>query len=184
MKLSFGDTTMSAIRFLSARRHLDAFEESWKSDHVEAMRCHDLEATLAQGVMVFQLVEWLNRSWREHVYRGIEPFAVDDEQAIKGTYTRWLRLTDEVTAELAELKSQFGELAHADTIRRCRERAQKVLANWTPPALARSPGLRVWDVTEEEASELRDLLNAPAGAPGRLAVEPKSIPVADASALR
>ena len=61
------------------------FAESWKSDHADAMRCHDLESILLEGVMVFQLVESLNRSWRERVYRGVEWFAIEEERFIKDT---------------------------------------------------------------------------------------------------
>ena len=77
-----------------------------------------------------------------------------------------------MTAGLADLETKFGNIAYADAIRQRQDRARQTLANWTPPALARSPALRVWDVSEEEADELRDLLNAPAGAPGRLKMEP------------
>jgi hypothetical protein len=175
--------TATTNRFTSARRHLDVLEEAWKADHVEAMRCRDLETILAQGVMVFQFIEWSNESWRERVYRGIEPLTSEDEQAIKSAYIRWLALTDEVATELVQLEAAFGIVENGDTIRDCQSRARRTLTKWVSPVLARSPAMRVWDVTEEEADELRELLNAPAGAPGRLKVEPKSIPVGDASVL-
>ena len=176
-------STMTS-RFTSARRHLDVFEEAWKADHAEAMRCRNVETILAQGVMVFQFIEWSNESWRERVYRGIEPLTPADEQAIKSAFVRWLALTDEVTTELVQLEAAFGIVENGDTIRDCQTRARRTLANWVAPVLARSPAMRVWDVSEEEADELRDLLNSPAGSPGRLTCEPKSFPVSDASVLR
>jgi len=38
-----------------------------------------------------------------------------------------------------------------------------------------------WHLTAEEAAELRAVLDAPAGSPGKLRLEPKALPVAGVS---
>jgi hypothetical protein len=170
-----------ATRFQSARKFLDAFEESWRADHEEAMRCRDFEAFLAYGHFAFEYLDWLNRTWRESVFRGVEPVDPEVERLLHASFVRWLEVADRVTADMQAFEQAYGVVEWADKVRSEQSQARAILKGWTSPAPARSVGSRIWEVSEEEADELRALLDAPPGAPGQLKVEPKSLPMRDAS---
>ena len=176
---------MSAeIRVNSARRHLAAFEESWKQEHVDAMRCRDVEAFLEESVWVFDLIDHLFQTLRTQVYRGLlaeNPVQGDWE---KGCYERWLKMADLLEIELHRLEETFGVVEGAAVFRQRVELARKRLRDWTPAVLARSPAARVWDVSEDDADAMCNLLNAPAGASGRLKWKPKELTTGDPSLLR
>lgn len=170
-------------RLSSARRHLEVFEESWKTDHDQAMQCRDFEDMLAEAVMVFQLVDEMVHRRRRAVFHAFwEPNPQLDEEE-KQLYTTWLKLMEQDLPKLAELEKTFT-VEGADRFRACVESARTFLAKWAPAVPSMAVGLRVHDLTEEDAEELRALLNAPPGAPGRLKWEPRSIPPGDPSALR
>jgi hypothetical protein len=171
------------LRVNSARRHLATFEESWKQDHAEAMRCRDFEAFLEEGVWVFDLVDHVFQTLREQVYRGhveAKPVFGDWE---KGCYGRWLKTADLLATELERFEKSFV-VEGAAVFRKRRDLARKRLHDWTPPELARSVSARVWDVSEDAADAMRELLRAPAGAPGRFKWQPKMLPTGDPSLLR
>jgi hypothetical protein len=173
----------ASSRFENARKHLDVFEESWKADHEEAMLCRDFEAFLAQGILVFEYLASLDRSWRDLVYRGVEKPDPEAEKAVRESLSRWLRVADELTTEMEQFERTFGMVEGADKIRSYQAKARALIKDWISPAPARAASLRVWDMTEEEADGLRELLSAPPGAPGRLKVEPKPLPTAGPSIL-
>ncbi len=155
--------------FKSAHRHLDVFEESWKSAHVNAMKYYDFETFLAEGAMVF---------------RGIEELSPQLDEAEKEFYTHWLVLADAVAQVLAAFEKEYRDVKGADEFRKCQELARERLAKWVPAVPTRTVGFRVWDVSVEEADELRDLMNAPPDGPGRPKWQPKELPDGDPSMLR
>jgi hypothetical protein len=170
--------------FTSAQRHLEVFEEAWRTDHEAAMRCRDGEGFLAEAVWVFRLIERLCRTWRDSVYRGLEQTDAELDRFLKGLYERWIQMTTATGPDLVRLERDFGFVEGAEEFRECLARAETELATWAPARPARSPALRTWDVTTEEADELRTLLEAPPGSPGKLNWEPKPIPPGDPSTLR
>ena len=44
--------------------------------------------------------------------------------------------------------------------------------------------MKPWEMTEEESMQLTDLMNAPAGSPGKLLKMPRALPQGDPAALR
>jgi hypothetical protein len=171
-------------RLASARRYLEVFEESWKADHDDAMRCRDFEEIAAEATKVFELVDELVRQRRECVFRGLQDPNPQLDEEEKNLYADWLRLTEEDVPHLEGLEKTYGVVEGAERLRACREKARTFLAKWAPAVPSMAVGLRVHDLTEEDADELRALLNAPPGAPGRLKWEPRSVPPGDPSALR
>jgi hypothetical protein len=176
---------MSAdLRARNARRQLEAFEEAWQQDYAEAMGCRDFEASLELGVWVFDYLDHVYQTLREQVYRGVTEASPELAEGEKTCYARWLKVADSLSGELERLQDTFGVVEGAAEFRQRQELARERLRNWTPPALARSVAARVWDVSEEDADRMRNLLDAPAGAPGRLKWQPKTLPPGDASLLR
>jgi hypothetical protein len=171
-------------RFRRAQRHLEAYEEPWKTGHDEAMRCRDFEAYIAEGVMVFEYIDVLNRGWRECVFRGFEEYDPLDDEAVKGCFVRWLAVADGAIAALADFEHAGYSVDGAEKLRACVEQVRTTLHDWVAPSMSKAAGLRVWNVANEEADELRALVNSPDGSAGRPKWEPVSLPEGDPSKLR
>jgi hypothetical protein len=166
----------------SARRHLEVFEESWKANHFAAMECRHFEAFLAEAVMVFGLLHETSRQRREYVFRGLEEPNSGDDDFEKHLYERWVHVAACQVEKLQSLERVFGVVEGAERFRDCLHKAQMFLANWVPATVAKAPGSRMHEVTEEDADELRSLLEQQ-GEGGRPKWEPRSIPVSDPSVL-
>jgi hypothetical protein len=176
---------MSAnIRTRNARRQLETFEEAWKQDHAEAMECRGFEAGIELGVWVFDYLDHVYQTLREQVYRGITEATPEMAEDERTCYERWLKVANSLTDELKRLQDTFGVVEGAAEFEKRKELARQRLRDWKPATLARSPAARVWDVSAQQADQIHELLNAPAGAPGRLTHKPKALPPGDASKLR
>jgi hypothetical protein len=176
--------TATRSRLSSARKYLEAFEESWQTDHDAAMHCREVEKKLAEAVMVFELVDRLVDRRREGVFRGVEepnPKLDEDEKAL---YTRWLTLIEEYLPRLEEMERTFGVMEGADRLRATLDRARSFLAEWAPAAPALAVGSRLIEFSEEDADQVHALLESPAGSPGRPTRPPRSVPPGDQSLLR
>jgi hypothetical protein len=171
-------------RLASARRYLEVFEDSWKSDHAQAMQCREFEESLAEAAKVFQLMHELIQMRRTAVYRGlIEPLPELDREE-KQLYTDWLGLVDVDMASVETLEETFGPLEGAAEFRACRDAARAFLARWMPAVPAKAVGSRVIDFSEEDADQLRAALNGPPGTPGQSTHPARSLLTGDSSLLK
>jgi hypothetical protein len=168
-------------RFDPVWRQIAVYEESWQQDHDEAMRCRDLEDGLAVGVALFHLIERIDQSWRDRVFRGAEPFQAEDDAAIRLLYELWLHPSGRITARIEQFEAKFENVERAGEFRVCRRRALETLAAWSPPALSAAVGLREMTLGAEAAGELQALLDRPPASPVRPS---RRLPVADSSFLR
>lgn len=176
------DATQS--RLSAARKYLAVFEESWQASHADAMRLRDFEEGLAHAVKVFELVDGLIQQHREDVFRGVAEPNPEVDIAEKDGYSLWLKLIDEDLPKLEELERTYHVVEGADQLRTCRARAIQFLQNWQPAKPALAVGSRVIDFDEEDADQIRGLLNAPTGAVGRPARPARSLANSDPSAQR
>jgi hypothetical protein len=55
-------------------RQLEAYEETWKSDHKEAIECRDWEDAIAIGINIFHMLAEREQAWRDQVFRGATPY--------------------------------------------------------------------------------------------------------------
>ncbi len=137
------------------QRQLEAYEESWKRDHTQAMACRDWEDAIAIGVNIFRMLQEREQSWREQVFRGTLAYSEDDNLDHQGRFADWLNTTREVLADiLPELEKSFGAVGGAKELRRCAEIAERTLDGWQPPRLSPAVGLREMTLTPEAAAEL------------------------------
>lgn len=176
---------MSAVgtRLAPIQKQLEAYEESWREDHKAALRCRDVEEVLAVGTMIFQLIQRLEQSWRDRVFRGTEEYTAEEEAAIQRYYRAWLPLSEKVLSELLLLERPFGSVEGADELRRCTEQVREILSAWSAPQLSAAVGLREMQLDEQGARELRTLLDR-AGTPETPPTRPlRRFPVADTSFL-
>ncbi len=140
-------------------RQLEAYGETWKRDHNEAMACRDWEDAIAVGVNIFHMLQEREQAWRDQVFRGAIAFSEDDDLDHRTRFANWLDTTKEVLAEvLPELETRFGAVEGAAALRSCAALTEKVLLEWQPPRLSRAVGLREMTLSPEAAAELDRLL--------------------------
>ncbi|HYV37982.1 MAG TPA: hypothetical protein VE988_20015 [Gemmataceae bacterium] len=142
-------------------RQLEAYGESWKKRHAEAMACRDWEDAIAVGINIFHMLREREQAWRDQVFRGIVPFALEDNQDHQGRFRNWLATTRDVLADsLPQLESRFGTVEGAAKLRECAALAENVISAWAPPRLSMSVGLRDMTLSPEAANRLDEMLEA------------------------
>jgi hypothetical protein len=168
-----------------AQKHLDVYEP-WQAEHELAMACRDVEEWLNEGVRVFEMIRYEDRVYRIGVTGGLFPTneAAEVEEVFQERYRQWLTVARSGAATVRACRQRFAHVDHADEYEECMQFAEGVVSGRPPATLARAAGARFDELTEEEADELRDLLKAPPGSPGKLNWEPKQVPDGDASLLR
>ncbi len=144
----------SDVQFGPAQRQLRAYEESWQQDHDIAMYCGGIEEMLAVGLSTFQLLERVNRSWRDRVFRGTQEYREEANAALQSCYRVWLAVTEAVLAPVPTLEKQFGVVEGAADVRVCVAEARRLLDQWQPPRLATAVGLRDLTLTPQAVAEL------------------------------
>jgi len=140
-------------------RQLQAYEESWKHHHAEAMVCREWEDAIAVGINIFHVLQEREQAWRDQVFRGTVPFSAEDDLDHRVRFANWLDTTREVLARsLPELEKRFGVVEGSEELSRCAERAEQIVHNWQPPALSSAVGLREMTLTPEAAADLDKVL--------------------------
>lgn len=168
-----------------AMRHLEVYE-AWQADHEWAMVCRDLEEWLNEGVRVFEMIRYEDRVARVGIMGGLFPAedAAEIERWFRLGYERWLRIARSGTDAVRQCRQRFAHVDHADEYEECVRFAEGVVSGRPPAARAKAAGARFDELTEEEADELRGILESAPGLPGKLAWEPKKVPDGDPSLLR
>lgn len=140
-------------------RQLEAYGESWRKDHDEAMACWDWEDAIAVGINIFRMLREREDSWREQVFRGTRDYTEDDNQDHRARFAAWLDTTEGLlTDNLPQLETRFGKVEVADELRRCRDQVVTILREWQPPRLSMAVGLREMTLTPEAAAEFNRLI--------------------------
>ena len=136
-------------------RQLEAYEESWKQDHDEALACRGWEDAIAVGINIFHMLREREQAWRDQVFRGAIPYADEDDLDQRTRFADWLATTREVLAgSLPALEQRFGAVTGAAELRACAEQAEAVFREWQPPRLSMAVGLREMTLWPEAAAEL------------------------------
>ena len=99
---------MKESRFHSVRKQLEAYGESWKKDHEEAMQCRDLEDFLAVGVSVYQLIKNREQSWHNLVFEGQIEYDAEEEQELAALHEGWMETAKQASMILPVAFSQMG----------------------------------------------------------------------------
>jgi hypothetical protein len=145
-------------RYSPVSRQVEAYEEAWKKDHTAVQECWGWEDTLAVGISTGQLLERVDRAWRDRVFRGTEDFAEEANEAYHTLFMVWLRVTDAVLARVVELESQFRMVDGAAELRDVAGRVRSHLEQWDKPRLSLAVGLREQTLSPEAAADLDRIL--------------------------
>ena len=173
----------------SAQRRLDLLqeevrEEPWKVAHREAEACGYFELATGHVLEMLHYFREIEKRWRTAVYRGTEPPGGQKTEWLKEGFVKWLDLARVMDETIRSFEQRGYDIDCAENLRQAIADRVEALANWNPPLPARSPAMRVEDISEEEADALRAILDAPAGSPGKLKIEPLQLPEGDPSLLR
>jgi hypothetical protein len=134
-------------------RQLEAYEESWKRDHDAVQDCWAGEDTIAVGIATGALIERVDRSWRERVFRGTEAPSDEANTFYRALFELWLRVTEGVLARATQLEQVFETVQGAVELRQAEGRVREHLARWQPPRLSAAVGLREMTLSPEAAAE-------------------------------
>src|SRR5438067_1520686 len=99
--------TTAQRRYSPVRRQVEAYEESWQKDHA-ALQCWTCEDTIAVGLATCMLLERVDRSWRDRVFRGVEEYSAETNDLYRTLFQVWLRVTESVLDQAARLEKEFG----------------------------------------------------------------------------
>ena len=122
-------------------RQLEAYEEGWKVDHDEAMRCRDFEENLAVGINIFHSLMQVDVTRRHRIESGREEFIASEDGDMLGWFRWWLRPTEGAMARIRYFEQKFGAVDGAAEFRRCCEEAKEIVTEWKPPVPKRFDGM-------------------------------------------
>jgi hypothetical protein len=148
-------------RHAPLRRQLDAYAESWKSDHLAAQECFDWEDVIAVGLSSGSAIDRVEGKWRDRVFRCTRPPSEDEAALFREFLELWLTTSDALLARVADLEATFGVMAGLAELRTAVANARARLSAWSPPKPAAAVGQRDQALTAEDAAELDSLLNRP-----------------------
>lgn len=144
------------------------------------MLCLDLQDWIAEGLGILAFIDrgwWMVRKAAFHGWAPPEEVA-DRAADVRALYLDWLGKVRRSFPAIAEVENDFkvGEINGLDNFRLRFAETEKVVGEWKAPGPAMSPAMRHHDFTAEEAKELKALLAAPPGSPGKLSFVPESVP--------
>lgn len=115
----FQDACESVSRY---KNRTQMYEEGWKKEHNEAVKCLEFEEILVFGVSIYEFLNRLDEMWRLKVHKKQVEHDPKIDEAIERLYEAWLAPCDMVTARLDSFENAGYEVAGAKEFRSaCRE---------------------------------------------------------------
>ena len=146
-------------------RQLEAYEETWKKEQDAVKKCWASEDAAAVGVAMAMLIENVAHSWRDRVFRGIEEYTDAANNAYRGLFESWSRITTAALKRLDSLAQIYGVVEGASKLQQAETRIREQLTNWQPPRLSSAVGLREMTLNPTAAAELDRVLSLPGPLP-------------------
>lgn len=137
----------------ASERQVNAYVESWQSDHHEAMKCADWEDIIAVGTSVYNLLRGQDKFQREMIFRGAGGYSVAESLILRHCLNSWLVTTQSVlTTQIIPLERDYT-VNGAGELRAQASEAAEYLADWTEPTVSAAVGLRELEFDDEAATE-------------------------------
>jgi len=102
-------------------RKTDYYEEHWKQDHQEAMRCFDFEEVLAFGLSLYDYLNRIDEAWRAKVHRQLISYDAEFDRLIEELYRLWLKPCDRILNRLTSFEKHFEVEGAKEFRAACRE---------------------------------------------------------------
>lgn len=172
-------------QFSRAQRHIDVLE-GWKLDHPTALECWDLEGWIHDVMKVLDMIDANKMRGRKGAFHSLasdEFIAWHDEQT-RRMYVAWLEKVTPSLSEVANMERIFGTVVGGEEFRGRIAETEDAVNSWAKPVRSISPAMRVWEISGQEAEELRTLRKSPAGSPGKLNFTPVGVPEREPAAIK
>jgi len=158
--------------------------QSWKIGYESVRECYLLEESILVGTELFDLIAYAEHLVRNQLATGAGEPASKVADLCRNAYSAWLDKAKQQAERIDALERTVeidGSLEFSKRVSMAEERIES-LRNPVVPRLA--PGMKPWEMTEEESQQLTDLMNAPPDSPGKLRKMPRSLPQGDPAAIR
>ena len=173
----------SPTAYKLAHRRLQSIREIWHEEHVAAMDCLAFEAILEGIIELHDTMAGIFAKSRQDVFSGIEEPSAERDEHERSFLQFWSNLSSEMVPQLQKLEREY-QVAGAPDFRRCISEVQLRLANWKPALPSKAIGFRVDRLDEEEAADLRRIIEEGAiTGEGRSKLPPSDIPEGDPELL-
>lgn len=93
-------------------------------------------------------------------YRGIDDPDKEKDGQVKICYERWLKLARMMEVALRGFEGLNYHIDRNTEFQEAIIAVQNTIAHWVAPLPARSPSMRIDDVSEQEANDLQALMKA------------------------
>ena len=87
--------------------------DTWKSAHVRAMDCLDLEAVLGFGLHIYRSIRKADDAWSESVRAQAIPLRMEDVEQLRHWYSVWIKPCDSLSSEIRELQTEGYQVKEA-----------------------------------------------------------------------
>jgi hypothetical protein len=103
-------------------RRAASYEENWKGDHDDAMRCVELEEVIALGLTVYNLINRMDEIWRLAVHKKKVAYSPKVDKLITKALRDWLRGCKILAKIIKKVEGLGYEVTGAEEFRlACRE---------------------------------------------------------------
>ena len=137
----------------ASQSQLNAYVESWQTDHHEAMKCADWEDVIAVGLALYNLFRGQDKFHREMIFRGVSGYLVADCVVFRDGLTAWLNTTQSVLqTQIIPLERNYS-VNGADRLHEYASEVAEYLSNWTAPTISAAVGLREFQLDDAAATE-------------------------------
>ena len=142
----------------------------------------ELERHILISQRLLDMVEADYLAWQARVGQGRQPFEQANEDKYAALFTALIAIFDSLHGRASDMERAIGDhVAHSGDLYIWGLRTRKLLKEKCVPPV---PSRMVFDITDEDEADLRDLVAAPPGSPGKLNFATKPIPTAGTSALK
>jgi hypothetical protein len=110
-----------------ARRQIDFLAEQWKSNHLDAMTCRDIEDFLHLAIQAFFWICRESDNAQQDILNGARPYSEEEYRGFHKMYAEWLNVCQCYVPHLEECESKGFEVQHAAKFRECLREATGIL---------------------------------------------------------
>lgn len=112
-----------------AKRQLDAIEEQWRANHLEAMSCRKLEDVLLLCIETFERIGREEEEWRLAVLTGQQASGCEEPSYSLELYSLWAKVCPEFLERVSFFEARGYVVEHSERFRACLREAQGILTS-------------------------------------------------------
>jgi hypothetical protein len=136
----------------------DEGERSAEHRRIYDQRAANFRPVLEAFIEHLEAIRSLDDQWRRDVFAGRTTPEVQVEKAVWTLYANWSGLAKRFRVRANYLSRQGVDFSReVGRIKECEQQADRILEEWHPPALSRSPSFRTPPLSPDSTARLREL---------------------------